>query len=114
MPTSPVLDPTVIAELQQVMGGDFAVLVQSFRRDGEQRLALLKEAHEAGDEQALQRQAHSFKGSSSNLGANQVADICLALEKAASADQPDRKGELIAALEVAFHQACTALNRPAL
>ena len=75
-----VLDVEVVSELQDIMGQDFQMLVESFQRDGEQRLAALDQAFAQGDANTLRSQAHSFKGSSSNLGTTYVAGLCMDLE----------------------------------
>ncbi len=104
------IDMDIVEELKDVMGDDFSLLVESFIRDGQQRLQVMKVALDGQDQEALRAQAHSFKGSSSNLGALQVRDYCLALETLAS------RGELAAApaemekLESAFLKASEALK----
>ncbi|MEQ3635736.1 Hpt domain-containing protein [Alcanivorax sp.] len=105
-----VLDAEVVSELQDVMGQDFQMLVESFQRDGEKRLAAMFTALEEEDKEALRRQAHSFKGSSSNLGAIGVADVCMALEIRVSNDDLASLRPLIESLKWQFQQACTALH----
>jgi HPt (histidine-containing phosphotransfer) domain-containing protein len=71
------LDPDVLSALQEVMEGEYPILVDTFLADSEQRLQLLKQA--ANATQFLET-AHSFKGSSSNMGAIRLADLCHELE----------------------------------
>ena len=105
-----VLDVEVVSELQDIMGQDFQMLVESFQRDGEQRLAALDQAFAAGDAETLRSQAHSFKGSSSNLGAIHVASLCMELETLASSGDLANAPALIHSLKQHFQQACAALN----
>ena len=51
MQDSAILDDEVVTELQDVMGQDFSMLVDSFQRDGEQRLQTLASAYTAGDQE---------------------------------------------------------------
>ena len=111
MQDSAILDDEVVSELQDVMGQDFQMLVDSFHRDGEQRLAALESAHEAGDQETLRRQAHSFKGSSGNLGAVRVLDLCMQLESLAREGELGQVADLLARLRDAFDQACKALRQ---
>ena len=105
-----VLDVEVVSELQDIMGQDFQMLVESFQRDGEQRLAALDQAFAQGDANTLRSQAHSFKGSSSNLGATYVAGLCMDLETLASSGDLATAPPLIHSLKQHFQQACAALN----
>ncbi|MZR63894.1 Hpt domain-containing protein [Alcanivorax sp. DP30] len=92
------------------MGDDFSVLVESFIRDGEQRLQALKQALGEANREALRAQAHSFKGSSSNLGAVQVCELCLALETLAVDGELGSAPDQLDSLEGAFQKASQALR----
>ena len=105
-----IIDLDIVAELKDVMGDDFSVLVQSFIRDGQQRLQALRQALASQDREALRAQAHSFKGSSSNLGAVQVCEQCLALETLASSGDIAQAPVMLETLEAAFHKASAALE----
>ena len=60
------MDPKVVSALRDVMEGGFEDLLDTFLSDSEERLDQLRSTHEAHD---LSLVAHSFKGSSSNMGA---------------------------------------------
>jgi histidine phosphotransfer protein HptB len=75
-----VLDEVQLAELCELMGDDLVPLVQAFLRDGQERLQLLERDLLAGEYELARRQAHSLKGSSSNLGATALSAACLQLE----------------------------------
>lgn len=111
MQDSAILDKEVVSELQDVMGQDFQMLVDSFHRDGEQRLEALHSAFAAGDLETLRRQAHSFKGSSGNLGAVRVFDLCMQLESLAREGETGQVSDLLTRLRDAFDQACEALRQ---
>ncbi|MCH2558722.1 MAG: Hpt domain-containing protein [Alcanivorax sp.] len=105
-----VLNDGVIAELRDIMGGDFDTLVESYRQDGRQRLGALQQAIHEGHAEGVRQQAHSFKGSSGNLGAQRVSALCLEMEQLARDDRVDAAGERLAALEQAFEESCRALG----
>ena len=105
-----VLDAEVVSELQDIMGQDCQMVVESFQRDGEQRLAALDQAFAGDDAGTLRSQAHSFKGSSSNLGAIHVAGLCMELETLSSSGDLANAPALIHSLKQHFQQACAALN----
>ena len=54
------------------------------------------------DRRALQKVAHSLKGSSGNLGLRQMTKICSALEKDLRSGSWDKVGKQVSELEVAF------------
>nr|WP_194718610.1 Hpt domain-containing protein [Pseudomonas typographi] len=62
------------------MEGEYLLLLDTFLEDSAARLAHLRQAREAQD---LGQAAHSFKGSSSNMGAWQLAQLCQELEERA-------------------------------
>ena len=74
------LDPSVLIALQEVMEDEYPELLDVFLRDSEERLLTLRTADNA---LLLMNTAHSFKGSSSNMGAVRLAELCHELEQRA-------------------------------
>lgn len=72
------LDPEVLSGLQEVMEGEYPLLLDTFLNDSDERVKALRKARD--DAKALGRIAHSFKGSSGNLGAVRLAQLCQRLE----------------------------------
>ncbi|MHA6576945.1 Hpt domain-containing protein [Pseudomonas yamanorum] len=72
------LDPDVLTGLQEVMEGEYPKLLETFLDDSQKRVEALRRARD--DAKALGRIAHSFKGSSGNLGAVRLAELCQLLE----------------------------------
>jgi histidine phosphotransfer protein HptB len=72
------LDPDVLTGLQEVMEGEYPKLLDTFLDDSQKRVEALRRARD--DAKALGRIAHSFKGSSGNLGAVRLAELCQLLE----------------------------------
>ncbi len=75
------LDLNAIAELKDVMGEEFSILVETYLRDSAERLQQLKLALDENDAEGFGRTAHSFKGSCANVGARLLAEYCLTAEK---------------------------------
>ncbi|KPA88692.1 MULTISPECIES: Hpt domain-containing protein [Pseudomonas] len=75
------LDYDVLSALQEVMEDEYPVLLDTFLDDSEKRLGQL---HQADNPTELGLVAHSFKGSSSNMGAFHLADLCRQLEEQAA------------------------------
>ena len=72
------LDPEVLSGLQDVMESEYPTLLETFLHDSQARVEALRNARD--DAKALGRIAHSFKGSSGNLGAVRLAKLCQRLE----------------------------------
>jgi HPt (histidine-containing phosphotransfer) domain-containing protein len=97
------LDPDVLSALREVMENEFSTLIDTFLADSEVRLLRLK----AGDTAQIFEAAHSFKGSSSNMGAIVLASLCHELEQLAKGKDLQGAGELVDKIEQEF-----ALVRP--
>lgn len=78
------MDPAVVSALRDVMEGGFADLLDTFIADSDERLQQL---HLARGPTELMAVAHSFKGSSSNMGAIRLAHLCGQLEERAHKKQ---------------------------
>ncbi|AAO55483.1 MULTISPECIES: Hpt domain-containing protein [Pseudomonas syringae group] len=91
------LDYSVLSALQEVMEDEYPTLLDVFLKDSEQRLAQLRLAVETGnlDLQELSLTAHSFKGSSSNMGALQLSQLCHQLEERARQNDSSDLRDLI-------------------
>lgn len=74
------LDRNVLSALQEVMEKEYPALLDIFLADSEERLRILRMAEDAAQ---LVSAAHSFKGSSSNMGAIRLANLCHELEQRA-------------------------------
>lgn len=72
------IDHKVLHDLQEVMEDGYVNLLQTFLDDSERRLAQL---HDARNARELGMAAHSFRGSSSNMGALELATLCQELEQ---------------------------------
>ena len=74
------VDVEALEELKEVMEDEFSVLIETYLEDSVVRLDSLKDAVGSLDTEAVRKEAHSFKGSSGNIGAPKLADLCRRLE----------------------------------
>lgn len=96
------LDEAALADLRILLEDDFSDLIETFLGDAHQRhseLVALQQQTKV-DAQALRRTAHSFKGSSLNLGATRLAELCRRLEDRASVPGLLSMGTLVADIGV--------------
>ena len=96
------LDHTAIATLKEVMEDDFQLLIDTFVNDSKERLQVLAAALAAGDAEEVRRSAHGLKGSSSNVGALRLAEICFQLEEAGRENRLDGMAEMLADAEAEY------------
>jgi HPt (histidine-containing phosphotransfer) domain-containing protein len=94
------LDDSVLSTLRDVMEDEYPTLLEVFLKDSDERIHALHQwvsPRDAGadppqfdplDLKALGMTAHSFKGSSSNMGAVQLTDLCRQLEELARSRHP--------------------------
>jgi len=86
------IDHSVLRDLQEVMEEGYLQLLETFLEDSEQRLSQLHGARTANE---LGMAAHSFKGSSGNMGAVGLAQLCQQLEERIKERSPYGIEELI-------------------
>lgn len=103
-------DPESLDMLREVMDDEFSDLMQVYIDDSRQRLPLLAQALQQQDAQQLRELAHSFKGASSNISANVLAQLCYQLETAAREDKLAGAGSLIAQIEAEYYAVETLLQ----
>lgn len=100
----------VLQEMDQG-SGFFAELVGEYARQALDLLADITRGFEQRDEQAIRFAVHTLKGSSYNLGADNVAEVCVQIEAAtAKADYAEIEA-LLPQLESTFRTAADALQR---
>jgi len=88
--------------LREVMDDEFADLMRVYIDDSRQRMPLLSQALQQQDAKQLRELAHSFKGASSNVSANVLAQLCYQLEMAGREEQLVGADALIAAIEAEY------------
>lgn len=98
------LDYETLKTLKDVMEDDFALLIDTFIQDSSERIRTLHDVIQGTDADLIRRAAHSFKGSSSNIGAPQLSALCSALEKKALASNFDGLANDLSGIEQEFAQ----------
>ena len=96
------LDALQLKELKEVLEDEFRVLVETYLQDAVLRLQLIRKAFEAGDNDGGRQAAHSLKGASANLGANQLSALCEKIEHSAKAGNIAACGDVVMQIEAEF------------
>lgn len=93
------LDMTMLEDLKLIMEDEFPTLVTTYISDSRKRLERLRQAVSERDNNTVRSEAHSFKGSSSNISALGLADLCLQLEQCGSSGQLATASALLESIE---------------
>jgi two-component system sensor histidine kinase/response regulator len=108
------LDESVVATLRGLQEeGEPDILEELFDLFLEHvplQLVALRESVQAGKVHAVERIAHTLKGSSGNMGATRMAALCSELEEIGTSGDPSRAPELLKRLEEDFGRVRTALE----
>ena len=104
------LDEQLLAELQQLLGDDYPELVETFLKDSAQRITDLETTIESTVAEDVRHAAHSFKGSSLNMGALRLSELCRQLEEMALNGRLFRATECLEHIKAEFEQVTAELQ----
>ncbi|MFN6193215.1 MAG: Hpt domain-containing protein [Planctomycetota bacterium] len=111
----PVLDMSVVEELLAIADdGDPELildLIQMFLDDGPSKVQAVVEGVQSGNFDRAERAAHSLKGSSGNLGAVVLSEICEKLQVAPRHHRQADARQLVPALQTNSEAAEAALRK---
>lgn len=110
-----VLDPDVVETLRRLTPpGEPDVLQEIltlFLDEVPKKINALHAAVAAGDATAVRRTAHSLKGSSGNIGAHAMYDVCRQLDDRARSEAPARLQPLLDAIDAEYRKVRMEINR---
>lgn len=87
-----------------------AEIAGMFVTDAPSQMTELREAVESGDADGVERTAHSLKGSSGNIGASRMSEICNELQNVGASGNLARAPEVLEQLEAEFVRVRPALE----
>lgn len=102
MTDKPHLDEEALVELQEVMEDEFDVLIKTYIKDSSDRIGHLRHAIGSSDAEAFAKTAHSFKGSSINIGAPKLGELCFKAEQAGKDNRLSEAANVVDAIESEF------------
>ncbi|MES2801738.1 MAG: Hpt domain-containing protein [Bdellovibrionota bacterium] len=106
------VDPGVIENLKSLGGMELLVELHTvFISTSEALITDLHKAITAGDSLAVQEKAHSLKSSSGNMGALQLSQICMHLEKVGQSKDLSQAKILAQSLDKEFKQVSFELGK---
>lgn len=96
------LDNAMLESLESLLGEKFLLLVTSYLSDCKDRLGRIRSALDPLDLVVIKNEAHGIKGSSRNLGANPLADVCSEVEAQARQGDDTDLEQKVSAIEQLF------------
>jgi len=108
---SPTIDMTVHDGLRDLLGDEFAALIDAYLEDTEQFVREMQDACEGDDINAIEIPAHSMKSSSANIGAMQLSNLAKELEEQIRSGSPVNVEEQVMALADEFDRVSQQLNQ---
>ena len=104
------LNKTIVDELKLIMQDDVGILFEAYLDDTQSKLVELSNVIADSDCDLTRRLAHSIKGSSRNVGASELSDLCESLESAARNEQVERLKELAEEISLSFVETRKQIN----
>lgn len=106
------VDLTTLDSLECLGGAEFAnTLAVQFCSDASSILRDLPELLASDEIAAIHKGLHNVRSAASNIGANRIGDVCLALEKAVTENQVGLREKLVEDLRKEYEFAYNALQR---
>jgi HPt (histidine-containing phosphotransfer) domain-containing protein len=105
-----MLDAAIVDELKELLGEDVGEVFDVYLDDSPKRLAEMRQCVRSGDAESLWKAAHTLKGSSRNVGASALADLCADLEVAARQGFPADAEARVDAIESAFAEVAAEIK----
>ena len=109
-PLAPVLDTSVLDDLESMLGEEVDRLVDVFLEDSPRLIKSLERAAAGPDYDALRDAAHSLKSSSANLGAMSLSAAAKRVELGARERLLERPAVAVALVANEFSRARAALK----
>jgi len=109
-PSFPVLDNTVLEELQEIAGDETSRIIILFLEDAPKLIARLEEASAVPDIDGMREAAHTLKSSSANVGALALSTAAKRIELGARAQKLDRPAVAVALVIAEYARVRIALQ----
>ncbi len=105
-----ILNQTQLTEMQQLLGDNFAMLLDIFMRDSKVQIESISEWESVSQNPTVMMAAHTLKSSAANLGLDQLASQCDLIETACHTEQSQDMPDLVASIGSLYTESINALS----
>ncbi|MCK4951999.1 MAG: Hpt domain-containing protein [Gammaproteobacteria bacterium] len=91
-----------LKQLRELLGDTYRDLLKAYLDDSPKRLDQMQSSFRELDFESLANTAHIMKGSSGNMGAQKLSEVCAEIEKLARNNSIDRLEEKIGEVGLAY------------
>lgn len=91
-----------LKQLRELLGDSYKELLEAYLDDSPKRLDQMQSAFRDVDFETLANAAHAMKGSSSNMGAQELSEVCAKIEKLARSNSTDGLEERIGEVDLVY------------
>lgn len=106
----PILDPTVLSELRELLEDAYGDLLQNFLDDLAEQLPAMEEALMRGAATTLGQIAHKLKSASGSVGALRLSALAFELEQLGKSGDISTALPVLARLEAVAHDTQAAIS----
>ena len=100
-----------LKQLRELLGDAYKELLEAYLDDGPKRLDQMRSAFQDMDFETLASAAHTLKGSSSNMGAQELSEVCAEIEKLARSNSTDGLKEKVEEIMLAYQGVKTIIEQ---
>jgi len=93
-----------LKQLRDLLGDTYKDLLEAYLDDGPKKLSQMRSSFRDVDFETLANAAHTMKGSSLNLGARKLSEVCSEIERLARSSSTDGLEEKIGEVDLAYQE----------
>ena len=105
------LDAAIFGEMRDLMDDALGEFISTYLGNSPKLIDNIESALEAGDTETIFHNAHQLKGGSGSIGAMQLTDIAMKIEKIGREGSTDGLAELLTQLKNEYERVADALNK---
>ncbi|MCW9012592.1 MAG: Hpt domain-containing protein [Gammaproteobacteria bacterium] len=104
------LDPAVFGEMRELMDDALGEFIETYLDNSPKLITSIESALATGDAESIFHNAHQLKGGSGSIGAMQLADVAMHMEKIGKAGSTEGIAALLEQLKAEYARVADALK----
>lgn len=91
-----------LKQLRELLGDTYRELLEAYLDDSPKKLDQMQSSFRELDFESLANAAHTMKGSSGNMGAQKLSEVCAEIERLARSNSTDGLEEMIREVDLVY------------